>query len=118
LEYEFAALTVQADGLIAKLAHQEDGLARRLVECQGQLVLGPGFFHGLAHLALYPKKAVSWHGVVDALVGAEVIVVVDEMRETFLGIEQFQWLDAGPEFFPHRAPEAFTFAQGLGMVSP
>jgi hypothetical protein len=78
LKHQLAAFAVQADGLIAELAHQENRLARGLVESQGQLVLGPSRFHGLAHLALDPEKAVSRHGVVDTLVRAEVVVVVDK----------------------------------------
>ena len=79
---------MQADGLVAELAHQEHRLPRGLVKCQGQLVLGPSLFHGLAYLALDPKEAVGRHGVVDALVGAEVVVVVDEVGQALLGVQQ------------------------------
>jgi len=118
LEHQLAALTVQADRLIAELSHQEHRLTRGLVERHGQLVLGPGFFHGLAYLALDPEEAVSRYGVADSLVGSEVVVVVDEVGQTFLGVQQFQRLDTGPELFPHRAPEALALAQGLRMVGP
>jgi hypothetical protein len=109
---------VQAHGLVAKLAHQKHRLACRLVERQGQLVLGPGFFHGFAHLVLDPEEAVGRHGVVDALVGSEMVVVVDEVGQAFLGFQQFLRLDPGPELLPHRAPEPLALAQGLRMVGP
>jgi hypothetical protein len=80
LEHQLAAFAVQADGLIAELAHQEYRLPSGFVERQSQLVLSPSRFHGLAHLALDPEKTVCRHGVVDALVRAEVVVVVDKGR--------------------------------------
>lgn len=84
---------MQAHGLATELAHQEDRLACGLVERHGQLVLFPGRFHGLAHLALGPEEAVRRHCVVDALVGTEVVVVIDEESQTLLGFQQFLGLD-------------------------
>jgi len=107
---------MQAHRLVAELAHQEHRLPRGLIERQSQLVLRPGLFHGPAHLALGPKEAVGRHGIAYALVRAEVVVVVDEVRQPLLGIQQLQGLNTGPEFFAHRAPEALAFAQCLGVV--
>jgi hypothetical protein len=118
LQHQLAALAVQAHRLVADLAHQEHRLARRLVQRHGQLVLGPGRFNGLAHLALRPEEAVCRCGVVDALVWAEMVVMVDEVGQPLLGFQQFLWFNTGPEFFAHRAPEALALAQGLRVMRP
>ena len=118
MQHQLAALTVQAHRLVANLAHQEYWLARRLVERQGQLVLGPGRLNRFSNLAFRSKETVRRHGVSDPLVGPEMVVVVDPESEAFLRFQQFLGFDAGPEFLAHRAPEAFTLAQGLGVVRP
>jgi hypothetical protein len=110
LQHQLAAFTVQAHRLVADLAHQEHRLARRLVQRHGQLVLGPGRFDGLAHLALRPEETVCRCGVVDALMGSEMVVVVDEVGQPLLGFQQFLRLDTRPELFAHRAPEALALA--------
>jgi hypothetical protein len=116
LQHQLAALAVQADGLVADLADQEHALPRRFIHGQGQLVLGPGRFQGFAHLALDPKEAVGRHGVVQALVRAEMVVMVHPEREPFLGVVKFERLHPAPELLTHGLPKAFALAQGLGMM--
>jgi hypothetical protein len=115
---QFSGFAVQAQRLPADLAHQEHRLSRWFVQRQGQLVPGPGGLQGPPHLDLRPKEAVGRHGVVDALVGAEVVVVVDEVTQALLGLVQLLRLGPAPELRAHRPPEALALAQGLGVVRP
>jgi hypothetical protein len=110
LQNEFSALPMQGKGLIPELANQKDGIPGWLIERQGQFIVLPGFFQRDAHLGFRPKKAVRRHGVVQSLVGAEVVVVVDEMEEPLLGFFKLQWFHPAPEFFAHGLPETFAFA--------
>jgi len=69
---------VQAHGLVAELAHQKNALACGLIHGLRELVLLPGRLEPQAHLALRAEETIRRHGVVQALVGSEVVVVVDE----------------------------------------
>jgi hypothetical protein len=92
---------MQAHRLPAELPHQENPLALRLIHRHGELVLGPCGFEPRAHLVLGPKEAVGGHGVVQALVGAEMVVVVDEISQALLGFVQLLRLHSRPELLAH-----------------
>jgi len=101
---------VQTQGLPADLADQKNRLPGRFVQGQGQLVFGPGRFQCLADLVLGPEETVRWHGVVDALVWPEVVVMVDEMSQALLGLEKVLRLGTAPKLRTHCAPEPFALA--------
>ncbi len=107
---------MKADGLVAELAHQKDALARRLVHGFGELVLLPSRFEAQAHLVFRPEEAVSRDGVVQALVGSEVVVVVDEGGQALLGFMQLLGPDSGPELFTNGLPKALALAHGLRVL--
>jgi len=116
LQDQPAPFSVQRNALVADLPDQEYGLADRFVQRQGQLVLPQSLLNGLAHLRFYVEKTVCGNASLDALVGTEMVVMGDKMRQTFLGLGKVLWLDPSPEFLAHRFPETLTLAQGFGMV--
>ena len=109
---------MQGQSLATDLPHQEHRLTRGPIQGLRQLVPLPDRLQGFAHLALGPEEAVRRHGVVDALVWAEVVVVVDEVPQALLGLEELLRLGPGPELGAHGAPEALALAQGLGVMGP
>lgn len=104
---------MQADGLPAELAHQENPLALRFVHGQRELVLGPSGLKAKTHLVLGPKEAVGGHGVVQTLMGAEVVVVVDEISQALLRFVQLLRAHARPKLLAHGLPKAFALAHSL-----
>ena len=109
---------MQAERLVAELANQKDRLADRIIHGHGQLVFLPGCLQRLANLVFRAEKAVRGHRVVQALVGPEVVVVVDEISEPSLRLVQFLRQHPPPEFLAHGFPEALAFAHGLRMLGP
>jgi hypothetical protein len=107
---------VKADSLSAELADKKHRLARGFVDSHCQLVVFPGFFQGLPHLGLGREKAVGRHGVVQALVRAEMVVVVDKSAKARLGLGEFQGFGPAPELLAHGLPEPLAFAEGFGVV--
>jgi hypothetical protein len=85
LQDQLAAFAMQADSLVAELAHQKDALARGFIHGFGELVLLPSRFQAQPHLAFRSEEAVCRDGVVQALVRSEVVVVVDEGAQALLG---------------------------------
>jgi hypothetical protein len=118
VHHQLAPLAVQADGLVADLAHQEHRPPGGLFHGQTFLVLAPRRLQRLAHRALGPKKAVGGRGVVQGLMGAEMVVVVDVVGQSPLGILQVLRLGPGPELLAHGLPEALAFAHRLRVVGP
>jgi hypothetical protein len=107
---------MQAHGLLAELPHQEHALALGLIHRQRELVLGPGGLKAQAHLVLRAEETIRRHGVVQALVGAEVVVVVDEISQALLGLVQLLRPHPGPELLAHGLPKAFALAHGLRVL--
>jgi len=72
---------VHRDRLAIYLADQKRRRARELPRRQPDLVFRQRFFDRLPHFALRAKKSVGRHHVVDALIGAEMVVVIDKVLE-------------------------------------
>jgi hypothetical protein len=109
---------MKADALVADLADQEDRLAGRLVHGQGMLIAAERGFDGLAHLVFGPEEAVCRHAATNALVGAEVVVVGDEVGQPLLGFGQLLRLYPAPELLANSLPKALTLAQRFWVVCP
>jgi hypothetical protein len=116
LDYHFPLFPVQGHLLVAYLPHQIYRLSGRFPHRQQQFVLLHGLFQCFSDLVLSPEKPVRRHHAVNALVGPEVVVVVDEMAQPFLGFAQVLRLDPLPKFLHDRGPEPFRLAYRLGVV--
>jgi len=81
------------------------------------LVAAQGRLDGLAHLVFGPKEAVGRHAATNALMGAEVVVVGDEVGQPLLGFAQLLRLHPAPELLAHSFPKALTLAQRFWVMS-
>jgi hypothetical protein len=104
--------------LVPDLAHKKDGFSGGFTQGQVQLVFGHLVLQGLADLVFDPQEAVGGDHAADALMGPGVVDVVDEVGEAEAAVLEFLGLDAVPKLGADGFPEAFAFAQGLGVVGP
>lgn len=103
---------------IAKAANEVKGLARRLLSCQAQRVLGHRRLDRRAHLRRRAEEAIGGRQPLHRLVRPLEVVVLNKQRRSPLAVLEVREHGPREELLPHRLPEALDLAAGLRVVRP
>jgi hypothetical protein len=107
---------MERHGLVANLADQKHRRPGCLSYGKPKLVLSQGRLNHASHFGCYSKEAVRWRHAVNALVGPEMIVMGNEVRETLARVLELLGLHALPELLAHRLPESLALTERLRMM--
>lgn len=102
--------------LVAELADDVEGFARRLLEGQAQLVLGNGALDLRSHVRGHLEETVGRHESVECLVWTLEVVVADEVLDSPLRVDDVREHRASHKLVPQRLPETLHLAQRLRML--
>lgn len=111
-------LPVHRDGLAPYLAHEKGRRSRQLPRGQTDLVLRHRLLDRTSHVALRAEKPIGRHHVVDPLVGAEVVVVVDKVLEALPRFVEIERAHPLPKLVANRLPQPLALSYGLRMMTP
>lgn len=101
---------------VAELAHQVEGLSRRLLAREPQRVLRDVLLHRLAHHRSRAEEAVRRHESSERLVRPLEVVAVDEDGEPSLTVFEVGEDGAREKLLPERLPEALNLPERLRML--
>lgn len=102
--------------MVAELTDHVEGLARRLLEREPQLVRLNGALDFGAHVSSRFEKAVRGYESVECLMRTLKVVVADVMVEAALRVDDMREYGAPEKLVPQRLPEPFDLAQRLRML--
>ncbi len=102
--------------LIAELPDDVEGLSRRLLEREPQLVRRHRTLDLRADMGRGLEEAIRGDEAVECLVRALEVVVADEVVEPALRVDDVREDRPTQKLVPQRLPEAFHLAQGLRML--
>jgi hypothetical protein len=103
---------------IAQLAHEVEGLLRRLLASKPQRVGFDRLLHRVAHLLRSPEESVGGHEPLERLVRTMEVVVIDEEREPPFAIRVVGEDRPRQKLVPQRLPESLDLAQRLRVLRP
>jgi hypothetical protein len=102
--------------LIAELANDVEGLARRLLECEPQLVLLHRALDLCTHMRCCLEEAIRGHEPIERLMRPLQVVVADEVLEPPLRVDDVREHRPPQELVPQRLPESLDLPERLRML--
>ncbi|HEY0722479.1 MAG TPA: hypothetical protein VGD41_00500, partial [Pyrinomonadaceae bacterium] len=115
-EFEFTFFGPQDYRLALQPAHHVKGRLRLSAQSHLQKVLLNALLDGFAHLACHLKEAIGGTKTFDALVGTFEVVVLNPEADALPRRLESVELGTTQKLLMERGPEAFDFAERLGMM--
>jgi hypothetical protein len=117
VQHDLSILAVYRDRLAVNLPHQKHWRPWPISGREQNLVVAHRSLNRLSDIALDPKKSIGRHHVVDALIGPEVIVVINKVRHARARIIEIRRRSSLPELILHGFPKALALAHRLRMMA-